>query len=120
MAHLKQPSGEDTPDALRNTSPATTQAAGTEQSSTKTSPATDLPTLRLQASVLAASLGEFLSVPEARVLVKTIRIPQPDGTTREALQILVALVGHDLGSVTTNDGTTISVDGSIMKEQDEN
>lgn len=81
----------------------------------ETSKNLDFSTLRLQASLLAGSIGEWKVVEGARVKSETVYLTQPNGKIHKAIRIFLAVDGNDLEVVDSADGIDFAVNGERMK-----
>lgn len=93
----------------------TTPTATTSKHSRKTLRNLDFPILRLQASLLAGSIGEWQVVEGTRVKSETIILTQPSGKKYKAIRIFLAIDETDLEVVESADGIDFAVNGERVK-----
>ena len=94
--------------------PGITHPANIKPRSTETSKSLDFPALRLQASLVAGSLGGFKSAKGARVKSETVTLLQPNGKRYKAIRIFLAVDENDIEVVESTDGVDFAVNGYRM------
>lgn len=93
----------------------TTPIATTKKPSKKTSKSLDYPALRLNASLIVGSLGDWKKQKGARVKAQTVILTQPNKRQYKAIQIFLAVDETDCEVVETPDGIEFIVDNQRLK-----
>ena len=100
---------------LKVSSENTTPIATTKKPSKKTLKNLDYPALRLNASLIVGSLGDWKKQKGARVKAQTVTLTQPNKKKYKAIQIFLAVDETDCEVVETPDGIEFIVDNQRLK-----
>lgn len=91
-----------------------TPIATMKKPSKKTLKNLDYPLLRLNASLITGSLGDWKATKGARVKAETVILTQPNGKMYKAIKIFIAVDETDCEVVETKDGIEFFIGGKRL------